>query len=143
MNIGQRIKEARKALKLSQTEFGEHVNLTQNYISLLETGDRMLADRTLKDICRYYGISEPWLRDGIGSMFNDDKEYDEIKTFLHKIISDDDSSFKKRFISVCAKMTETEWDIIERRIKEITAEDKRKEQSGDSADPVPLEPLQS
>lgn len=65
----ERIVELRKTLKLSQTEFSKRLNLTQNFISFVEIGKRQISDRTIKDICREFNVSEEWLRTGEGDMF--------------------------------------------------------------------------
>ena len=64
MNI--RIKKVREAEKLTQTAFGERLGLSQNYVWMLETGQRVPSDRTIRDICREFGYREEWLRTGKG-----------------------------------------------------------------------------
>ena len=46
-----RILKIRKDSKLNQEDFGLRLNLTKNYISLIETGNRIPSDRTISDIC--------------------------------------------------------------------------------------------
>lgn len=64
-----RIKELREALKLSQSDFADMLNLKRNSISLIEVGKRNPSDRTILDICRKFSVSEDWLRTGDGEMF--------------------------------------------------------------------------
>lgn len=64
----ERIKMIRKELNLNQEEFAQKVGLSKNYISLVENGNRNLADRTISDICRIFSINEDWLREGIEPM---------------------------------------------------------------------------
>ena len=64
-----RLKQVRLQLKLSQKEFGNHLFLSQDQISLLERGKRNLIDRTLNDICRTFNVNEEWLLYGTGSIF--------------------------------------------------------------------------
>ena len=45
-----RILKIRKDSKLNQEDFGLRLNLTKNYISLIETGNRIPSDRTISDI---------------------------------------------------------------------------------------------
>lgn len=63
-----RILRVRKEAKLNQEDFARKINLTKNYISLLETGNRVPSDRTISDICREFNINENWLRTGQGEM---------------------------------------------------------------------------
>lgn len=66
--IGERIKELRKALSLTQTAFGERIGLKQNSVALIEAG-RATSDQTIFAICREFRVSEEWLRTGTGEMF--------------------------------------------------------------------------
>ena len=66
--IGERIKELRKALGLTQTKFGDRIGLKQNSVALIETG-RPTSDQTIFAICREFRVNEEWLRTGTGEMF--------------------------------------------------------------------------
>ena len=68
MMIGERIKELRKALGLTQTKFGDRIGLKQNSVALIETG-RPTSDQTIFAICREFRVNEDWLRTGTGEMF--------------------------------------------------------------------------
>ena len=67
--MNERIKEVRKTVGLTQTEFANRIGLSQNFITQLETGSKNPSDRTLSDICREFSVSEQWLRTGEGEMF--------------------------------------------------------------------------
>lgn len=65
-----RIKLLREVLGLSQSAFGNQINLKRNTISVIESGLRNVTDRVVFDICREFNVSEFWLRTGEGEMFN-------------------------------------------------------------------------
>lgn len=67
--IGERIKETRKALKLTQQTFADRVGLKQNSIALLESDKRNPSDQLILSICREFRVNETWLRTGEGEMF--------------------------------------------------------------------------
>lgn len=67
MNV--RMKEARKALGLTQQEFGARLGVTDGAISLLEKGRRNLTEQIIFAMCREYEINIEWLKTGEGSMF--------------------------------------------------------------------------
>ncbi|MDR0311827.1 MAG: helix-turn-helix domain-containing protein [Acidobacteriota bacterium] len=67
--MNERLKAARKALGLNQTEFAARIGVTNPAISKLEKGDRNFTDQMILAICKEYGISETWLRTGDGEMF--------------------------------------------------------------------------
>ncbi len=66
--MNERIKTLRASLGLTQAAFGKRLNLSQNFVWMLERGDRSPSDRTVADICREFGVREAWLRDGDGDM---------------------------------------------------------------------------
>lgn len=65
----RRIKELRKHLHMTQTQFGERVGVKGNTVTGYETGLRNPTDAVIKSICREFGASETWLRTGDGEMF--------------------------------------------------------------------------
>lgn len=65
---GDRIHQARTALRLSQAELAarmqvEGVTLEREAISKIETGDRFVADYELLVFARVLGVSVAWLLD--------------------------------------------------------------------------------
>lgn len=66
--LADRILAIRKDSGLSQSAFGEKLNLSQNFVWMIEKGQREPSDRTVSDICRVYGINEVWLKTGVGEM---------------------------------------------------------------------------
>lgn len=67
--MNERLKAARIALGLTQTEFGRRLGVTNPAISKLELGNRNLTDQMVLAICREFSINEEWLRTGNGEMF--------------------------------------------------------------------------
>lgn len=62
--MNTRIKTVRQKFGLTQAQFAERISLSQNYIALIETGKRDPSDRTISDICREFGVSLDWLKNG-------------------------------------------------------------------------------
>jgi transcriptional regulator with XRE-family HTH domain len=67
--MNERLKIARRALGLNQTEFGDRIGVTAAAISKLEIGERNFTDQMILALCKEYNINEAWLRTGIGEMF--------------------------------------------------------------------------
>ena len=67
--IGERIKELRKALRMTQTAFADRIGIRQNSVALLEMGRNTPSDQTVAFICREFRVNEDWLRTGAGEMF--------------------------------------------------------------------------
>ena len=64
-DIGNRVKELRLSLGLTQEEFGEKIGLKKSGISNLENGTRNLSIRNIKLISKTFNVSELWLNSGV------------------------------------------------------------------------------
>lgn len=71
MNIGERVKEVRKALNLTQEEFAGELGVTRGAIAKIEIGNRNLTKQMAKAISHEYDVSYIWLTEGSGNMFDD------------------------------------------------------------------------
>lgn len=67
--MNERIKQLRKTLGLSGTEFGSNLGITRAAVSNIENGNRGITEQVIKSICREFNVSEDWLRNGTGDMF--------------------------------------------------------------------------
>ena len=68
MTLGERVKKARKALDLTQREFGARIAIKQNSVAQIEMG-RNTSEQTIAAICKTFNVNETWLRTGVGEMF--------------------------------------------------------------------------
>jgi len=66
---GQRIKNIRLALKLSQDEFGAIFDISKQYVSLLEKDKTFLNNDKIVKLILDYNVSANYLLVGIGEMF--------------------------------------------------------------------------
>lgn len=67
--MNDRIKELRKALKISQEKFGARIKISGASVSKLESGENNPSEQTIMLILSEFNVSESWLRDGVGDMF--------------------------------------------------------------------------
>ena len=111
--MNERIRQLRNSLKLSQAEFGAKISLSQNYIWMIEKGERTPSDRTISDICREFNVSLAWLEDGVGEMYVQRSANEELALLVTDIMSDADDSFRKRFISLLMALPPEDWIKIE------------------------------
>lgn len=108
-----RLKELRKALHLTQQKLADKLGVKQNTIAQYEMGRNEPSDAVIVSICREFGVSEDWLRNGNGDMFIPMTRDEEIASFIGSVQADVDDTFKKRFISALAKLSTEEWKAIE------------------------------
>ena len=67
--IGERIKQLRKELGMTQAVFAERIGIRQNSVAVIEMGKNMPSDQTVAFICREFRVNEEWLRTGAGEVF--------------------------------------------------------------------------
>jgi len=112
--MNQRIRAVRESLGLSQEKFALSIDLTKNYISLVETGKRQLADRTIADLCRVYNVNEHWLRTGEGEMYVVHTVEDALGDLFDAVTADEPDAFRKRVFLGLANLSPEDWETVER-----------------------------
>lgn len=117
MDMNERIRLLRKHFDLTQEKFAERIGLKQNTIALIESGKRNTSDQTVIAICREFGVSEDWLRNGTGEMFANCSRSEQVAAFFKDVEIDD--GFKSRFISLLADLNEDEWIALESVVNAI------------------------
>ena len=120
--MNERVKLLRKTLDLTMEKFGDRLGVKKNSISQIESGKNSLTEQMIKSICREFDVDEEWLRNGTGSMFIERTRDEEIAKFIGTIQSVDDDSFMKKFISMLAKLDESEWVLLEKMALKLTKE---------------------
>ena len=120
-----RIKQVRKEAKITQQELADSLGLKQNTIAMYEIGRITPSDRTILDICRIYNVNEKWLRYGEGEMLTQRSKEEEIADFLTDLSVGKGTDFQRRLVSVLARMSSEEWEMIERKAIELMEDIKK------------------
>lgn len=111
--MNERIKYLRKELlHLSMEEFGEGIHISKAAVSRAEAGLNGISDQTVDLICREYGVREEWLREGTGDIFIKKSAEDELNELARKVMSDTPDSFRRRFVSMLAKLSDEQWKVL-------------------------------
>ena len=122
--IGEQIRDARKALSLTQKEFSAALGMSENYIWQIEKGQREPSDRTIKDICRIFGVNEIWLRTGVGEPFTPLSRSEELAAIFERMEVGDDA--KSQLIRAMARMPDEAFPsfvkFVEQLYKNFTEE---------------------
>ena len=123
--ISNRIMYVVKVKAKNKSEFARSIKVTPAYISKLSKNPESVpSDRTIYDICREFNVNETWLRTGEGEMFVQVSRDEEITSFLGDVLADK-PNFRKKLISVMARMTVEEWEMLERKVTELIKEMKK------------------
>lgn len=121
-----RIKEVRKKAGLTQQEFADRLGISRSNIGNYESGSRAPIDAAIKLICSKFAVNETWLRTGEGEPYVKLSRNEEISAFVDKIMQAQSEDFRRRFVSVLARLDVKEWKLLEAMALKL-AEEARKE----------------
>ena len=123
--VGDRIRELRKELGMTQQEFADRLKIKRNTIATYETGRNDPIDSVFALICREFNVSEDWLRTGEGEMFVPKSRDEELAEFFGNVQGIGPESFKRRFVSMLSRLDEEEWALLERMAERLLEEIKK------------------
>lgn len=109
---------------MSQEKFAQRINLTRQFVALLELGDREPSDRTIRDICREFGVNEIWLREGEGDPYVNTERSHEMAALVASLTQDKSESFRKQLITTLLRFDPNgpEWEALERIYDSIASQ---------------------
>ena len=110
--------------RCTKSKAAELLNVSAAYVSLLCSGQREPSDRTIKDICRIFGVNEIWLRTGVGEPFMPLSRSEELAAIFERMEVGDDA--KSRLIREMARMPDEAFPsfvkFVEQLYKNFTEE---------------------
>lgn len=114
--MNERFKELRKALGLTQSEFGKILGLSTSGVSEIEAGRRKVTEQHLIMLSNYKEkiINIEWLRTGDGEMFVKMDREAELMTWAGSVLGSVDDSFKKRFVKMLSELDDRDWETLEK-----------------------------
>lgn len=117
--MNERIKHLRKdILKLSQKDFSDKLGLSENFVWMIEKGNRVPSDRTISDICRIFDIQEDWLRHGLEPMRAAKSREEEIAELVGHALNGS-NEFKKAVIRMICSRTDEELKVLEDSLRTV------------------------
>ena len=114
--MNERLKKLRKTLDLTQQEFANKIGIARGNIGAYEVGKNAPSDAVISLICKQFNVDENWLRTGEGEMFIKQTRDEQIASFIGSIQSNEDDSFKKRFVSMLSALDESDWEVLEKMV---------------------------
>lgn len=125
-----RMRELRKALKLSQTKFGEGVGVGLGVIRNLEDGITAPSTALVDLISKVYNADVVWLETGVGEMFRKMTRREKIAAFVSEALADESDSFKSDLILTLSALSDDGWKKLREVIREFKkAEEKIRQDS--------------
>lgn len=112
--MNSRIKELRKALKMSQEDFGKILGLSKSGVSEIEAGRRSVTEQHIIMLKNYKDkpISESWIRTGEGDMFPPLDRETEIARLTVQLLSEESDSFRNRLISSLSRLSPENIELL-------------------------------
>ena len=110
--MNERIKNLRKTLGFTQQEFAERIGVKRNTIAQYEIGRNEPIDSVVNLICKEYNVNEDWLRNGTGEMFIQLDEDEQISSFFHDLLQEENGSFKRQFVTALSHLDDNGWNLL-------------------------------
>lgn len=118
-DINDRIKILRESSGLTQEAFGAKIGLSRSEVKNIEYKKTLPKENKIPLIVEKFGVNEKWLRDGEGEMLAPKSRNEELASFLSDVITDDDDSYRRRFIVMLSKLSAEEWALLAKMAKKM------------------------
>lgn len=115
--VGERIRQFRKALHITQVELGKTMGITGSGVSQIEANVSRPTEAAIKLICATYHVNYLWLTEGKGEML----EEEDTDAMVERVMAGE-SPLAISIMKAFAKLPDEEWikfrDMIDRIKKE-------------------------
>ena len=118
--MNDRIALIRKDKRMTRASFGECLGVSGDVINNLERGRVEIKDHMILLICKAFDVNEKWLRTGEGDMYVPEDREKALAKMTVDLFMEESDSFKSRFISMLAKMTDEEWLLLENMVNRLS-----------------------
>ena len=109
--LNERVREARNALGLSQTEFGARIGVSIDVIKNIENNRTNPSNLLLNHMCEIHHVNREWLETGEGEMFAPTTEQAETAKLIESI---SDSPAMRSLLATWAQLSEEHKAVFER-----------------------------
>lgn len=119
MALKDRLRQIRKDMHETQTEFGTICGKTRSAIAAYESGKVIPDDAFIKLVCLKFNINENWIRDGVGEQYSI-KDNNLLHQLCAKYALNQE---EEHFISVFLKLNEVERNTMIKCMSLMTNKD--------------------
>ena len=109
--LNERVREARNALGLSQTEFGARIGVSIDVIKNIENNRTNPSNLLLNHMCEIHHVNREWLETGEGEMFAPKTEQAETAKLIESI---SDSPAMRSLLATWAQLSDENKAVFER-----------------------------
>lgn len=111
--INERFLQIRESLDMSRKAFGERLGVSDSVIKNIEYNVTEPKPLLIQQICKEYKVDRDWLETGEGEMSLPQTKDDALTDFFATILSEEDDSFKRRFVEMLSGLDESGWVFLE------------------------------
>lgn len=109
----------RKEKNLTLEQFGAKIGISGPALSQIESGKNNPSNSTIIGVCREFGVNETWLRTGNGDTHQAEGDAELFSAWAGRHLSEESSEFKRRFMRVIMNMSESEWELLYKKLEKM------------------------
>ena len=128
--LNERVREARNALGLSQTEFGARIGVSIDVIKNIENNRTNPSNLLLNHMCEIHHVNREWLETGEGEMFAPKTEQAETAKLIESI---SDSPAMRSLLATWAQLSDENKAVFERFAADYVEDYNRRKAEADTA----------
>ena len=121
--LKERLREIRKAERLTQQAFADALGLSLQAIRYYEYGYREPSDKNVNNICATFGISKKWLITGEGEMKEPTGDAKEIADLAKSVMTHTDDRFRLRLVKAITEMSDEDLSAFKDFVLKVTSEE--------------------
>lgn len=122
--MNEKIRAVRRALNLSQKEFGEALGVSRDVLANIENNRVEPKELFVKLLCSTYNVDYDWLTRGEGEMFH--RTENALADHINDLLEGENETAKALFRGLAA-LDESDWKVVQKFIDGIKDEKKRAE----------------
>lgn len=126
-SINERILCLRETLNLTRKSFGERLGVSDSVIKNIDYNVTEPKPLLIQQICKEYNVDRDWLETGEGEMFLPKTKDDAITDFFASVLTEDDESFKRRFVEMLSGLDESGWIFLENTLRTLYPDKKEQD----------------
>ena len=111
--VNDRIKELRKQLNLTQTEFGDRLHVSRGVINNIDQNIVEPKPLFLDNVAATFNINRLWLETGEGEMLADMSREEKIGRLIADILDDSPESFRRRVFEILVDLDADGWKKLQ------------------------------
>lgn len=128
--LNERVREARNALGLSQTEFGARIGVSIDVIKNIENNRTNPSNLLLNHMCEIHHVNREWLETGEGEMFAPTTEQAETARMIEAI---SDSPAMRSLLATWAQLSDENKAVFEQFAADYVEDYNRRKAEADTA----------